>query len=107
MAKQPNESDRPNTARVAEQRAAEANAEGSAEARAEAGAEATTTAPKRERRKNIALRQLVDEMLASIRVAAQKDLWTPEERAQCESELAMIMARVRAETVATGDIDPA
>ena len=52
-----------------------------------------------ERRRNQALRELVDEMLASIRVAANRDLWTPEERQQYESELSLIMTRVRSEAV--------
>ncbi len=52
-----------------------------------------------DRRRNHALRELVDEMLASIRVAASRDLWTPEERSQYERELAGIMARVRGEAV--------
>ena len=51
-----------------------------------------------ERRRNHALRELIDEMLASIRSAVKRDLWTPEERAQYEAELAGIMARVRSET---------
>ena len=53
-----------------------------------------------ERRRNQALRELVDEMLASIRVAANRDLWTPQERQQYESELSLIMTRVRSEAVA-------
>jgi hypothetical protein len=52
-----------------------------------------------ERRRNQALRELVDEMLASIRVAANRDLWTAEERKQYESELSLIMTRVRSEAV--------
>ncbi|GJG85722.1 hypothetical protein tb265_09030 [Gemmatimonadetes bacterium T265] len=52
-----------------------------------------------ERRRNAALRELIDEMLASIRTAANRDLWTPDERAQYERELAEIMARVRSEAV--------
>ncbi|GLC25806.1 hypothetical protein [Roseisolibacter agri] len=52
-----------------------------------------------ERRRNAALRELVDEMLASIRTAANRDLWTPDERQQYESELALIMNRVRAEAM--------
>lgn len=52
-----------------------------------------------ERRRNAALRELVDEMLASIRAAANRDLWTPDERQQYESELALIMNRVRAEAM--------
>jgi hypothetical protein len=52
-----------------------------------------------ERRKNAALRDLIDEMLASIRSATRNELWTPDERAQYERELAEIMSRVRAEAV--------
>ena len=52
-----------------------------------------------ERRRNQALRELVDEMLASIRVAANRDLWTPQERQQYESELSLIMTRVRSEAI--------
>ena len=52
-----------------------------------------------ERRRNAALRELVDEMLASIRAAANRDLWTADERQQYESELALIMNRVRAEAM--------
>ena len=52
-----------------------------------------------ERRRNAALRELVDEMLASIRTAANRDLWTSEERQQYEAELALIMNRVRAEAM--------
>ncbi len=52
-----------------------------------------------ERRRNPILRELIDEMLASIRVAANRELWTPTERSQYERELAEIMARVRSEAV--------
>ena len=52
-----------------------------------------------ERRTNHALRELVDEMMASIRAAAHHELWTPEERAQYERELSTIMARVRTEAL--------
>jgi hypothetical protein len=52
-----------------------------------------------DRRTNLALRELVDEMMVSIRAAAQGDLWTPEERAQYERELANIMGRVKIEAV--------
>ncbi|HEY0779301.1 MAG TPA: hypothetical protein VGD56_15145, partial [Gemmatirosa sp.] len=52
-----------------------------------------------ERRRNAALRELIDEMLASIRTAVNRDLWTPGEREQYERELAEIMARVRSEAV--------
>jgi hypothetical protein len=53
--------------------------------------------PGSERRRNHALRELIDEMLASIRSATNRDLWTPEERTQYEQELATIMSRVRSE----------
>jgi hypothetical protein len=52
-----------------------------------------------ERRRNAALRELIDEMLASIRSATQNELWTTDERAEYERELAAIMTRVRSETV--------
>lgn len=61
---------------------------------------APPVAPSRERRRNAALRLLVEEMLVSIRVAANRELWTEAERAQYERELAQIMARVRSEAVA-------
>lgn len=48
-----------------------------------------------ERRSNAALRELIDEMLASIRTATNRELWTGDERAQYERELGEIMARVR------------
>ena len=49
-----------------------------------------------ERRRNAALRELIDELLFKVRDANQRiDLWTPEERAQAEEELSMIMSRVR------------
>ena len=56
-----------------------------------------------ERRRNAALRELIDEMLASIRTAVNRDLWTPGERAQYERELSEIMARVRSEAVPRGE----
>ena len=52
-----------------------------------------------ERRRNPALRELIDEMLASIRTATRNELWTADERAQYEREMAEIMARVRAESL--------
>ena len=60
------------------------------------------TAPGVERRRNPRLRELVDEMLASVRVAARQDLWTEAERKQYEAELADIMRRVRFEAVWKG-----
>ena len=48
-----------------------------------------------ERRSNPRLRELVDEMLASIRAASNIDLWTSEERAHYEADMARIMESVR------------
>lgn len=48
-----------------------------------------------ERRRNPRLRELVDEMMASIRAAANADLWTADERARCEADMARIMDSVR------------
>ena len=48
-----------------------------------------------ERRRNPRLRELVDEMMASIRAAANVDLWTPEERDRCQTDMARIMESVR------------
>ena len=60
------------------------------------------TPPATERRRNPRLRELVDEMLASVRAAAGRELWTDEERRQYEGELAAIMDRVRFEAVWRG-----
>ena len=52
--------------------------------------------PDLERRRNAALRELIDELLFRVREANQHmDFWTPEERAQAEQELSTIMSRVR------------
>jgi hypothetical protein len=48
-----------------------------------------------ERRNNPRLRELVDEMLASIRAAANIDLWTDQERARYQADMARIMESVR------------
>ena len=49
-----------------------------------------------ERRRNAALRELIDELLFRVRDANQHmDFWTPEERAKAEQELNTIMSRVR------------
>ena len=61
--------------------------------------------PGSERRRNHALRELIDEMLASIRSATNRDLWTPEERTQYEQELATIMSRVRSEATTKRDAE--
>ena len=60
---------------------------------------ADSGARKPERRRNPVLRELIDEMLVSIRVAANRELWTPAERTEYERELAEIMTRVRSEAV--------
>jgi hypothetical protein len=51
-----------------------------------------------ERRKRLALRALVEEMLNEIRSAAgANEEWTPEERSRAEADLARIMDQVRRE----------
>ncbi len=51
-----------------------------------------------ERRKRLALRALVEEMLNEIRSAAgANEDWTPDERARAEADLARIMDQVRRE----------
>lgn len=52
-----------------------------------------------ERRRRLALRALVEEMLTEIRSAAGADGedWTPEERQRAEADLARIMDQVRRE----------
>jgi hypothetical protein len=52
-----------------------------------------------ERRKRVALRRLIDEMLAEIRAAANEDNWTADARAQAEADLARIMDQVRKEAI--------
>ena len=66
-------------------------------------AAAAPGAPPAERRQNRRLRELIDEMLASVRVAVNRDLWTPEERAAAEAELAQLMDAVRRETLARAE----
>jgi hypothetical protein len=55
-----------------------------------------------ERRHNPRLRELVDEMMASIRAASNIDLWTPEERARYEADMARIMENVRQQAMSGG-----
>ncbi len=52
-----------------------------------------------ERRRRLALRALVEEMLTEIRTAAgaNEENWTPEERERAEADLARIMDQVRRE----------
>jgi hypothetical protein len=52
-----------------------------------------------DRRKRVALRRLIDEMLAEIRAAANEENWTREARAQAETDLARIMDQVRREAM--------
>jgi hypothetical protein len=61
----------------------------------------TSTAPKRtsggsNRRNNLVLRALIDEMLERVRELNRSGgVWTGDERARAEAELDAIMARVR------------
>ena len=49
-----------------------------------------------ERRRNAALRKLIDEMLFQVRgLQRENEAWTPDERARAEAELQRIMGRVR------------
>jgi hypothetical protein len=57
----------------------------------------------RERRRHHQLRDLIDEMMASIRAAAHRDLFTPEERADAETQLAHIMTRVHREALSVAE----
>jgi len=51
-----------------------------------------------ERRTNVVLRSLVNEMLQGVRDLSRRTaVWSAEERAQAERELEVIMARVRDE----------
>jgi hypothetical protein len=53
----------------------------------------------RDRRSNLALRAVIDEMLERIRdYRVLTGAWTPEERAQAERELEAIMTRIRLAT---------
>ena len=52
-----------------------------------------------DRRKRVALRRLIDEMLAEIRAAANEENWTSDARAQAEQDLARIMDQVRREAM--------
>lgn len=67
----------------------------------EAASKPTTGAPSQpttERRTNVALRSLVNEMLQQVRDLSRRTaVWSVEERAQAEAELEIIMSRVRAE----------
>lgn len=58
------------------------------------------------RPENRRLRQLVDEMLATVRIAASRDLWTPEERltasAQLDDLIGDTMRQLRREVMEPG-----
>lgn len=64
-----------------------------------AGTEKKASGAPAERRKRVALRRLIDEMLAEIRSAANEDNWTTDARAQAEADLARIMDQVRREAM--------
>jgi hypothetical protein len=66
---------------------------------ASAGERSKASAAPTERRKRVALRRLIDEMLAEIRSAANAENWTPDARAQAEADLARIMDQVRREAM--------
>lgn len=59
-----------------------------------------------ERRRRVALRRLVDEMLTEIRAAANADNWTTEARQQAEADLARIMEQVRREALSSPPTRP-
>jgi hypothetical protein len=52
-----------------------------------------------DRRRRVALRALVDELLGRIRDASMHPEWSAEERARAEADLERIMASVRAEAM--------
>ena len=57
-------------------------------------------APQSERRTNLELRALVNDMLQRVReLHRNTQVWDPAERAKAEADLESIMARVRRETV--------
>ena len=60
---------------------------------------ASPVAATSDRRKRVALRRLIDEMLAEIRAAASAENWTADARAQAETDLARIMDQVRREAM--------
>jgi len=59
---------------------------------------AAAESPSAERRTNVVLRSLVNEMLQRVRDLSRRTaVWSAEERAQAERELEVIMSRVRDE----------
>jgi hypothetical protein len=64
-------------------------------------ASSSAPAPAAERRRNAALRKLIDEMLVQVRgLQRENEAWTPQERATAEAELDRILNRVRTAAVA-------
>lgn len=61
--------------------------------------ESPARGPDHDRRRRTALRTMIDEMMEQIRTATRQDVWTPEERARAEADLARIMDRVRDEAL--------
>jgi hypothetical protein len=60
----------------------------------------TASRPAADRRRNLFLRSLIDDMLAQVReLQRHAGPWPPEERARAEEALARIMAQVRSEAV--------
>jgi ribosome recycling factor len=72
---------------------------GNTRATTSSSAARSTGAPPAERRKRVALRRLIDEMLAEIRAAASEENWTSDARKQAEADLARIMDQVRREAM--------
>ena len=54
-----------------------------------------STGDQPERRRNPRLRELIEEMLVSIRVASNKDLWSTEEHERYKADMSRIMEAVR------------
>ena len=55
--------------------------------------------PEKDQRRRVALRALVDEMLAQIRATSDSTTWTAEERERAEQDLDRIMSQVRREAM--------
>lgn len=51
-----------------------------------------------ERRKNPHLRELIEEMLVSVRVATNRELWSDEHRRNAEEEMSRLMERIHLHT---------
>lgn len=63
---------------------------------APAGASSAATPQAQDRRRNLALRALIDEMLFQVRgMQRENAAWSDDERTQAEAELDRIMRRVR------------